>query len=111
MIAWALINVTTALLVAAILVFKLAAYYDTFNWGERIGMTGMAAMCVLRVGPILGREALPGPTPFDDWSVAALHISMLIFFSSRLYRIVRHWRRNDQAKREATAYLASRGKL
>ncbi len=108
---WAVINILTALIVATICVFKLSGYYDTFNWGERIGMAGIATMMVLRVGPILGRSAVPGPSPFDDGSIAGLHISLAIFFVARLVRLHRHWLRNRQASREAAAYLASRGKL
>lgn len=108
---WATLNIVSALIVAAIVVYKLSGYYDTFNWGERIGMGGTATFMILRLGPILGREAIPGASPFDDWTVAALHASLALYFVSRLYRLHRHWIRNDRAKRQALAHLASRGKI
>ncbi len=108
---WAAINIVSGLVVATIIVVKLAGYYDTFNWGERIGMAGIATMMVLRIGPILGRNVLLGDSPFDDWPVAGLHISLALYFVARMVRLHRHWIRNDRAKRQALAHLASRGKI
>ena len=107
---WAFINITTGIVVAVIIVFKLAGYNDTFNWGERIGMLGIAMFSVLRVGPILGRRVLEADTPFDDWTVTALHLSIAVYFVARMYRLHRHWIRNERAKRQALTNLASRGK-
>ncbi len=108
---WATINILTGIVVATIIVFKLAGYNDTFNSGERIGMLGIAMFSVLRIGPILGRRVLEADTPFDDWTVTGLHISLAVYFVARMGRLHRHWIRSDRAKRQALAHLASRGKI
>lgn len=108
---WAAINIATGVCVAGIIIYLLAGYGDTYNKGEWIGKFGIATFSILRIGPILGRRVLETDTPFDDWTVTGLHISLVIYFVSRAVRVQKHWVRNEQQKRIAHQHLVSRGKI
>lgn len=77
MIFWTVLNIVTGLMVAAIVVYMLAAYDHRFRVIERLVMVGVASGMVLRIGPILGTNLLKVDTPYDNWSVALMHISLL----------------------------------
>ena len=109
MIAWTVINIASAVIVAMIVTYKLVAYPDQFTLGERVGMGMTAAGMLMRVGPILGHVTFAERTPFDDWSVTLLHLGLAIYFVARLARIHRHWINNERAKQAAREWFGGVG--
>lgn len=89
MIFWTIINISTAMLVAAIVVYQLTAYHEQFGLFQRAAMGMIAAGMLLRIGPILGKNVLDETSPFDDWSVSLLHIGVALWFLCRLYELER----------------------
>lgn len=87
MIFWTAINIITALAVAALVVYMLGAYDHLFRPLEKLAMVTLASMMVLRIGPILGTNLLKIDTPYDGWSVAVMHISILVGASCILGRM------------------------
>lgn len=77
MIFWTIFNIVAGLAVAAIVVYMMAAYDHRFRPMERLVMVGVASAMVLRIGPILGTNLLKIDTPYDNWSVALMHLSLL----------------------------------
>lgn len=77
MIFWTTVNIVSGLMVAAIVVYMLAAYDHRFKVIERLVMVGVASGMVLRIGPILGTNILKIETPYDNWSVSLMHLSLL----------------------------------
>jgi len=110
MTAWTIINVLSSIVVAMIVTFKLLAYPDQFTLGERMGMAGIAAGMLMRIGPILGRNFFGEQTPFDDWSVTLLHVGLATYFIARLARIHRHWIANERAKQAAREWMGGVGR-
>lgn len=110
MMGWVVINVVSAVLVAAIVAYKLCGYSDLFTLGERIGMGAIAAGLLLRIGPIVGKNLFDDATPFDDWSVLLLHVGLAVYFGARWWRVHRHWSRNEQAKEQARRHFGGVGR-
>jgi len=110
MIGWTIINIATAVIVSMIVVFKLKAYGDEFNLGEKYGMGMIAAGMLMRIGPILGKNVLYVDTPFDDWSVSLLHVGLATYFIARLYRVHKHWINNHRAKNAARQHFGGFGR-
>lgn len=109
MIGWTIINVASALIAAMIVAYKVGGYPDSFNHGERLGMCLIGAGCLMRIGPIVGKNLLLAKSPFDDWSVTLLHVGLAIYFGARLWRVHRHWYANEMAKRQARRHLGGVG--
>jgi len=105
MIIWVIVNVASSLVVAMIVAFKMGAYADMYNRGEKIGMGLIVAGMLLRIGPILGKNLLFLQSPFDDWSTLLLHVGLAIYFIARLCRVHGHWYHNEMMKRQARRHL------
>jgi hypothetical protein len=110
MTAWTTINILSSIIVAMIVTFKLLAYPDQFNLGERVGMGMTAGGMLMRIGPILGHGIFSERTPFDDWSVTLLHVGLAVYFMARLARIHRHWIANQRAKQAAREWIGGIGR-
>ena len=110
MAAWTIINVLSSIIVAMIVTFKLLAYPDQFNLGERAGMGMVAGGMLMRIGPILSKGFLSERTPFDDWSVTLLHVGLATYFIARILRVHRHWINNERAKRAAREWMGGVGR-
>lgn len=101
MTAWPIINMTSSLIVAAIVAYKLGWKPDRFSFMERGGMSLVGAGCILTIGPILYVE----PTPYEDWSGTLLRIGCAVYF---LGRLLKHRHANAAAIRQARAHLRDR---
>lgn len=99
---WVVINVCTALVVAIVLAYMLAAYSDEISRAERLGLGITGAGMLLRIGPIVARNIMATDSPFDDWSVSFLHLGMAIYVLGWLWRKEGHdWVRAYRARRAA----------
>jgi hypothetical protein len=107
---WVAVNVFSAAIVALIVLYKLGGYSDMFTLGERIGMGTIMAACVMRIGPIIGKNLLNDPSPFDDWSTTLLHFGLAIYFGARWWRVHRHWSRNEASKEQARRHFGGVGR-
>lgn len=107
---WASINIASAIVVSMIVAYKLGAYPDHFNLGERVGMGLTASGMLMRIGPILGHGVFGERSPFDDWSVTVLHVGLAVYFSARIYRVHKHWLNNERAKRAAREWMGGVGR-
>lgn len=95
MIFWTTVNIVTACLVSAIVVYMMFAYHERFKVYERLVMGGIASGMILRIGPIIGKNLLSADSPYDDWATSFLHLSLLGAAVCVLYRMERRsdaWR-------------------
>lgn len=76
MIFWTALNIGTACIVSAIVVYMFSAYHERFKAYERLVMGGIASGMILRIGPILGNNLLNADSPYDDWATSFLHVSL-----------------------------------
>lgn len=96
-VVFATLNVLASLIIASIVVWKLASKPDSFTPAERYGMGLAAAGAVLTIGPV----TFDG-SPFDDWSGVLLRLGMAVYFVGRL---TRHRYNNWRARRDADKRL------
>ena len=80
MIFWTILNIATALIVSAIVVYMLFAYHDRFSLYVRLAMGMVASGMILRIGPLLGKNLLNVESPFDNWSTTFLHVGVAALF-------------------------------
>lgn len=107
---WVVVNVLSALIVSAIVAYKVGGYHDHFNKGETWGMVLIASGMLLRIGPIVAKQLNYPRSPFDDWSVLLLHIGLAIYFMARIVRVHRHWYANKQMRDQAAARFGGVGR-
>lgn len=89
MIFWTTVNIITACLVSAIVVYMMSAYHERFRLYERLAMVGVASGMILRIGPIVGKNLLAADSPYDDWATSMLHLSLAAAAVCVLWRMER----------------------
>jgi hypothetical protein len=102
------VHVLGRLGVAGLMTFKVMYFRDALNPGERFGMGLMGGCSLMTIPVILDTAGTHHGTPFDVWSPTGVTWGIVIFFISRLRRIMRHAKANDLARTEAAAWLANR---
>jgi uncharacterized membrane protein (DUF441 family) len=109
LVLFAVLNSTFRLAVAAILVYKLLFYRDTFNHLERAGLAFGSGTALLTIPVIFDINKVG--TPMDGWAGTAFTFAMLLYFLGRLSRIRAHAQRNEEMNERAREHLKERGKL
>lgn len=103
---WDILNVVLALFITATATFKLVWFYDDFKPTERVGLGIIAGSVLLTVPSLLDTS----PTPFDDWSPAALRVGIAFYFVGKAERLLRHARNNRRQVSLWNAHVKRRGK-
>lgn len=84
MMGWVILNVATSVVVSMIVIFKLSAWPDLFNIGERVGMGAIGASMLMRCAPLIARNLFHNTSPFDDWSTLLLNVGLCCYFVGRM---------------------------
>lgn len=108
--AFLVVHVLGRLAVAGLMTFKVMYFRSALNFWERLGMGLMAGCSVMTIPVILDTAGKHQGTPFDVWSPTGVTWGIVIFFTARMRRIMKHAHANDLAKSEAARWLADRGK-
>ena len=93
---WEAINIVCRLGIAAICVVKLWAYFDLYKPLERLGI-GIAGGCAFMT---IGVFFTGARSPFAEWASALFTVGVLLYFTSRLERQIRHSAANRAHLRE-----------
>lgn len=100
------LNSALRLCVTVLLVYKLVIFYDNLKILERAGIALIASGTFMTIPPLWAIR--PTQPVFDGWATSVMTFGILMHFTGRMMRHIRHNRANEAQFRYYERYFRSK---